>query len=711
MRTLSSLTAVVFLLLAAPAGAALSTNQSGWLWGNPEPQGNTLPALELQGMTGYAAGTFGTLLRTNDGGTSWGTVRTGLALNFALIDVIDADSIVLASTCGARRTDDGGDTFRRLPFTSSERGCARSLLDLSFPTSDVGFLLLTDGGLLRTTDGGRSFSTRSVPGGGGSITAIAFRNPDEGLATTSAGDVFRTTNGGSSWTREFDGDRGLQGVRFTDTQAVAVGDAGTFLVSADGGDTWTRPASDPGAPTPPDTAFTDVRCASATVCLVGAGFFGGEVYRTVDGGRSFTNVGLSGVHAFDFASATRAVTVGEGGVTRISNDGGATFSQVGNRVALDSLHRVRATSANVAHAIGNFGGTLARTEDGGETWNNVGVPTSNGLFDVWFPTASVGYALDTSGAVFRTENGGGSWSILDTGTDRSANGVFAPDASNVFLIGPRGVRRSDDGGETFERHQHRVIRNRTLTEADEAGGAVVFFGPRVIALSTNDGKSWRHIDRPTRSEIRHVDFISSRVGYVLEDSGRIQFTANRGRSWTELIGVGYANGRRLAFGDRRHGWLDIGASHPSVLRTNDGGKSWTPQVLAGRTVLGLAAVGAQTGFATFDAPGAVLFTEDGGKAGAASRLRLSTPDRTVPRGTKIEIKGRLSGAEGGEDVEVRVRRRTGRGWREIDVTPKRNGKFSFQRRIRQPMVFVAQWEGDQDSDGDGSRPLVVQVGG
>ena len=61
MRALSSLTAVLFLLIAAPAGAALSTNHSGWLWGAPEPQGNSLSALEFQDATGYAAGEFGTL--------------------------------------------------------------------------------------------------------------------------------------------------------------------------------------------------------------------------------------------------------------------------------------------------------------------------------------------------------------------------------------------------------------------------------------------------------------------------------------------------------------------------------------------------------------------------------------------------------------------------------------------------------------------------
>ncbi len=127
MRALSSLTVVLFLLIVAPAGATLSTNQSGWQWGSPQFQGNSLFALELQGATGYAAGSFGTLLRTNDGGSGWGTVRTGLTIDFTDLDVIDADSLVVGSRCALRRTDDGGETFRRLPFTSSERRCAREL--------------------------------------------------------------------------------------------------------------------------------------------------------------------------------------------------------------------------------------------------------------------------------------------------------------------------------------------------------------------------------------------------------------------------------------------------------------------------------------------------------------------------------------------------------------------------------------------------------
>ena len=711
MRALSCLTTVLFLILAAPAGAAVSTNQSGWLWGSPEPQGNFLTAIEFGGGTGYAAGSFGTLLRTNDGGSTWGTVRTGQTLDFAYLEMIDSDSVVVASQCAARRTDDGGRTFRRLAFTSNERTCRRPLFDASFPTSDVGYLLTGDSRVLRTADGGRSFSQRTaVPGEQGFAVGLMFRNESNGLAVTAGGNVFRTVNGGEDWTREFDGDSPLSDVLFRETYAVAVGDGGTFLVSSDGGDTWTRPASEPGAPTPPAQDFAKVSCTSPAICLVVTR--SGALFHTTDGGRSFTDTGAREANAVDYASAARAAAVGFGGLTQLSDNGGATFAPVGARIeGGGSLNGVRATSTGAAYAFGDSG-TLARTSDGGESWVEVGVPTDESLGDVWFATADVGYAVDAGGALFRTENGGASWSILETDTNRAPRGLYAGDATHVFLVGPRGVLRSNDSGETFARHTHRVIRNRTLDGADDAGSDVVFWGPRVIAVSTNEGDTWRPVPRPTaRAEVRHVDFVSSRIGYVLDTDGRVYFTRSRGRRWTELVGVGYSNGESLAFGNRRNGWLDISSTHPTVLHTTDGGKSWTPQLLSDEPVLGIAAAGSQTGFATLANPGRILFTHRGGNAGAGSRLTLSTDERTVPRGRKIAVNGKLSPADGGEDIEVRVRRLNGRSWKEIDVTPNRNGRFSFERRIRTPMVFVGQWEGDPNSNGDGSGPLIVRVGG
>ena len=45
-----------------------------------------------------------------------------------------------------------------------------------------------------------------------------------------------------------------------------------------------------------------------------------------------------------------------------------------------------------------------------------------------------------------------------------------------------------------------------------------------------------------------------------------------------------------------------------MLRTTDGGRSWTPQVLSAEQVIGIAAAGSQTGFATLGNPGQIVFT-------------------------------------------------------------------------------------------------------
>src|SRR4051794_23861353 len=205
------LAAALLLLAASHAASAapVSVGHSGWQWGNPQPQGNTLRGLAFAGARGFAVGDFGTLLTTEDAGATWSGLSTGTFANLDLVESIDADSVVIGGGCTVRRSDDGGQTFRRLPFTSSERRCSTTILAFSFSSADSGFLLLADGTVLRTTDGGASFQKRvSVPGtpatGSGAETAtdIDFVSPTVGVATTSAGPdghVYRTTDGGGSW--------------------------------------------------------------------------------------------------------------------------------------------------------------------------------------------------------------------------------------------------------------------------------------------------------------------------------------------------------------------------------------------------------------------------------------------------------------------------------------------------------------------------------
>ena len=73
LRWIAALACAAALLAALPAlaPANVQVGSSGWLWGNPLPQGNTLRAMSFAGANGYAVGDFGTLLKTTDGGTTW----------------------------------------------------------------------------------------------------------------------------------------------------------------------------------------------------------------------------------------------------------------------------------------------------------------------------------------------------------------------------------------------------------------------------------------------------------------------------------------------------------------------------------------------------------------------------------------------------------------------------------------------------------------
>src|SRR5256885_16722550 len=152
-RVSFALLAIGVTFACAPAaGAQVSVGHSGWSWGNPQPQGATLHAVEFAGGVGYAAGDFGTLLRTGDGGGTWQGIATGITGNLLRIRAIDPNTVVIGSGCVLRRSDDGGQTFHRLPFVPSETRCPAGLNSFHFPTAQVGYIALDDGSVIQTSD-------------------------------------------------------------------------------------------------------------------------------------------------------------------------------------------------------------------------------------------------------------------------------------------------------------------------------------------------------------------------------------------------------------------------------------------------------------------------------------------------------------------------------------------------------------------------------
>ena len=161
-----SLAAALLAVFASTSAASVRVPLSGWYWGNPAPQGNALKAVDFVGGRGYAVGTAGTALRSDDGGLTWSGLATGTAGDLTRLQIIDPETVVVlgGGGCVLRRTDDGGKTFKKI-FIVAEVNCPDRVQAMNFVDKTTGYLLLADGSVLKTTDAGDSFSKQTaIPG-------------------------------------------------------------------------------------------------------------------------------------------------------------------------------------------------------------------------------------------------------------------------------------------------------------------------------------------------------------------------------------------------------------------------------------------------------------------------------------------------------------------------------------------------------------------
>lgn len=693
------------------------SSHSGWFWGQPVPQEQNLSAVDFAGATGFASGDFGTLLRTNDAGRTWSGLQTGLTENLDHVRMLGPQTVIVGGTCALRRSDDGGATFRRLPWTASDEECSGGITAFDFPSSNVGYLVLGNGNVLRSGDSGRTWARRTavpdtgisgVPGV--SPVDVDFVSDTTGFAATNGGELFVTGDAGSTWRTVLGLPWGIRSINFpTPDVGYVVGQAPAVMRTTDGGQSWEEQEL------PADVgALAQIRCITADICE-GVTRDGDRVVRTQDGGATWSSLAATTVplRAVGLPAPDQVVGVGVFGVTIVSGDSGASFTAVGS-VLPGQFTGLQALSTSTAYAYGQ-NGSLARTTNGGVSWEEADAATSDNIRDISFLSAARGYVLDTSGQLLLTTNAGASYEILDTGMSDIPLAVTAVNRSNVLLVGPAGLSRSTDG-RTFKPNVQKDVRKAPLFDADRVAKTVVAYGPSHVFVSRNGGASFRRISRPSKkTRVDVIDLVSSKTAYLLDARGYLYRTDDLGRHWRELRGLGTEIGYGMSFSDKKHGWVavpEFGADDDGwVMRTNDGGRTWEPQLLARSEVtrFGVAAAGRSGGYALIGANG-IFGTSTGGSAGRVSKLTISSATKKLPKsknGVTVRIRGKLTRARGGERVVVSYREQPSASWLFQEVAVASSGSFTVVARVKYGTTFVAQWAGDDRSRGAGSRALLI----
>ncbi|MEZ5354722.1 MAG: YCF48-related protein [Bryobacteraceae bacterium] len=238
---------------------------------------------------------------------------------------------------------DFGKTWRQYPVTTQARLRAVAFLD-----ARRGFIAGDDATLLRTEDGGQTWSAVEVPVKN-DYREIYFHG-ESGWLTGYGGTMLHTSDGGKTWAPQRTGtSQSIESIYFVDhDHGWAVGWAGTILRTTDGGTTWEEIRTPAAEWSLSGVYFRDAREGWAVGML-------GQILHSSDGGATWTAI-ESGVKSW-----LRSVTVdadGRGWITAendllATEDGGKTWKAVGKEgwVFLERFVRVNGE----LWAVGPFG--------------------------------------------------------------------------------------------------------------------------------------------------------------------------------------------------------------------------------------------------------------------------------------------------------------------------------------------------------------------
>lgn len=711
---------ITALAAANGASAAISAGNTGWSWANPLPQGNSLSRVEVSGGRVWVGGATGTLLHSDDGGTGWAAVRTGLLDEIRTVDAISPFSVVFAGRCALRRSDDSGLTVRRLAWGSNDDTCAAQIQAIDFTSPLLGYLLLSNGDVYTTGDGGESWKKQSVVpgtkalGGTDAVRDLVFTGSSVGVVSV-GNRILQTLDAGVSWTpvKTVSGGPGLMNFEFVSSLVgYAAGDHTDLYKTVDGGGTWTEVSGDGALRAQSVTGLT---CSGEQKCIATlAG--NGAVLRTSDSGASWEaqNVDARQVSSVAFVTGSRAVAVGQDGLTAMSEDGGATWTSLTNSVR-GVFRGIRADSAKVATAFGDAG-AVARSIDGGKSWRSLTAASTEDLVDAT-NSGKHEFALTATGKFIHSSDGGASWAVTDTGVSGRPRGVYAWSGKRLALIGDKGVAIVTAKGAGFSgRRAQGSVASLRLRSADGAGKKATFvFGPKAIALTKDKGRSWLKVGRPRGAgAIVRLDMLDAKFGYLLDANAELFVTKNGGKRWSRIETTGANVAVSMAFGDKRHGYLTDNTGR--VLATADGGATWARQypfydsteksntLVAANSRLGAIAL----------VPGTskIFSTTTMGRIGKSSILTIKPSATKVRSGTIVRVTGKLSPATGIEQVTVLARvvgAKGGTKWVSQQRPVSATGTFTSPWKITATTVFIARWSGDASHDGDAAPIRIVKL--
>jgi photosystem II stability/assembly factor-like uncharacterized protein len=202
--------------------------------------------------------------------------------------------------------------------------------------------------------------------------------------------------------------------------------------------------------------------------------------------------------------------------------------------------------------IAGDGGFISRTDDGGLSWTQQPIKTTDPINDVYFRNRDDGYLI-SAGRIFTTENGGVQW---------IEGHSFSSSGDKVLQLELYSVRFTSKKRGWIVGSLSRTARNGDSIIADS-----------VIYRTTDGGNTWERQGAPTKQELIHLDFANEKLGWIVGSGGTILRTDDGGDTWRAQESRTNATLYHVDFRGEKRGWA-VG-ERGTIVRTTDGGQTWS----------------------------------------------------------------------------------------------------------------------------------------
>ena len=447
---------------------------------------------------------------------------------------------------------------------------------IAAPTTEKIFIATDDnsfddgGALFESTDGGVTWVHRNIPFSlGNPFNGIFFLNSQNGWVF--GNENYRTTDGGTNWV-QLPSLGSIYFMKFySSTFGLATNNFDRY-VSYDGGSSW-------------EVSPNNIFAFDFIDELNGLGISETGIYKTTDGGNTFSFVHAGDAKSIAFLSGTIAVAIADDSFLR-STDGGTNWNVV---TSASGRLQLFAFSPEVVLASGrtgpypNYDDRVIRTSDGGQTWSDLGEVIPSGVYAFSIVNSQNMVASDFEGNMFHSSDAGLNWSQTFVSPGQvpgflsSASPYFADTQTGYFGYGNGFVIKSTTGGASW--FQISSGTGESLNDIDRfPDGNLIAVGDNGTLLTSNGISQWIQTERFTSQDINAVHVINTTDVVVVDQTGQVYISNDAGLTWS-ILGSAPANlnAKDLHFTTLLDGWVTGSGSIGNVLfHTTDGGNSWTP---------------------------------------------------------------------------------------------------------------------------------------